>query len=121
MDSQYRICLGSTLLHLYHPFAGFLFHITTYVVLCIYIRHCSDKLLDTTVSVGEVDSSFTVKVTKHLNKSLQPHSVTSTFSYLCIIYMYLNADSYQKLLNTITPTSADRCTATAALSLKKQY
>lgn len=65
MDSQYRVCLELTLLHLYHPFTGFLFHITTYVFLHIYIRPCSDKLLDTTVSVWEVYSCFTVKETKH--------------------------------------------------------
>lgn len=97
MDSQYRICLSSTLLHLYHPFTGFLSHITTYVFLHIYIRHCSDKLLDTTVSVSKVYSSFTISVTKHLDKSFQPDSVTSTFSYLYSAYMNLNAGFYHKI------------------------
>lgn len=89
MDSQYHVYLGSTLLHLYHPFTGF--HIATYLFMHIYIRHCLDKLLDTSLCVVGV-FIFPGKLTKHLDRSLQPHSVTNTFSYPRSIYMHISME-----------------------------
>lgn len=120
MDSQYHIYLGSTLLHLHHPFTGFLFHIATYLFMHIYIRYCLDKLLDSNLCVvgvfifhSKTDQTF---------RQVSP--TTFSYKYLFLpmphIHAYFSADCYKKTLNAVTHISADHCTATAELPLKKQ-